>query len=886
MAAESKLLSQTLQSITNTKMREQDRRRKTFEASKSKILESIAGVSDGHKRLDLLLSGYKDLSPSNKGIYHVDRDRESTAQNTARYLEQSYHDPSTSIAIIENFEHSLKKKLDQESQRFEFANLYYRLLAEWTDAKSKPMEQPEEEESQLDGSFEHVHKYDLQKLKDKFAGVVFTPQETDEVEIDNYLASLFEDSHAQDLLNGIRKETALFAQRLKEDTAPFNGSMLKDCIRALLSNHLLNDDAKSTLAEFATNEIVLDEIADVLNLRFADLDNWSWQAPQGMFYEPRQQINGKQRIMMDMDILQALFLHYIAVSWCAHLKTMFARLPDSEKFWRSGEGMTTEEKARRYYFTNDYPQSKLGLVAKHQETFLSTFLNSSMPSSLTDGGDPYGEDKDEDTNEAKDDSKTGLGRRQMFLRQLATDVLIRRSFHGDVAVVQSDLQWYATGLPHSTLWAVLRFWGVPEDFVSLFRKYAEAPLRMTAIPGENVRTRKRGIPITDAFETLFGETVLFCMDVAVNRLSKTTLIRFHDDLFLHGEPSETASAWEVIKEFVKVLGLDINTGKTGSVYLTDKTKDTDLVNKFPKGPVCMGMLQLSDEGDWTIDQDQVAAHTRQLQKQLGQCKSIMSWIQTWNACMGRFFQDTFGKPANCFGGAHIDAILETHAKMQRQLFEEDGGSVTKYLRKQIYTRFGAEDVPDSFFFLPEEYGGLGVKNPFVPFFVLKNRVLRDPQSRVNEFRKQERRIYKDAAEAYAATSASEKRRRFNRCFAEGTQDESILKAPFFSFEEFCAHREVYSSDLLLAFEELMCKPIVQEINLAKDVEPWFDELMHTHGQSWYTLSSEARWTMHLYAEELKQRFGALSIVDKNLLPSGVMKMLKKKKVTWQLIIWE
>jgi hypothetical protein len=887
MAAESKLLSQTLQSITNTKMREQDRRRKTFEASKSKILESITDVSDGRKRLDLLISGYEDLSPGNKGVYFVDRDRKNTTKNTTRYLDQSYYDPSISAAMMKNFEHKLEKKLDQESQRFEFANLYYRLLAEWTDAKSKPMEQTEEQGTQLDGSFEHVPKYDLQKLKDKFASVVFTPRETDEVEIDNYLAALFEDNHAQDLLKDIRKETASFAQRLKEDTAPFHTSMLKDCIRALLGNHLLNDDAKSTLSEFVTNPIVLEEIADVLNLRFADLDNWSWQVEGGMFYEPRDQLNGKTRIMMDMEILQAIFLHYIAISWCAHLKTMFARLPQSESFWKNRGRMNTEDKARHYYFTKDYPQSKSGLMALQEETFLSTFLNSSLPSSLTDGGDPYGEDAEEGTKEARDDSKTGLGRRQTFLRQLATDVLIRRSLHGDVAVVQSDLQWYATGLPHSTLWAVLRFWGIPEDFIALFKKYAEAPLRMSPTPGENVRTRKRGIPITDAFETLFGETVLFCMDVAVNRLSKATLIRFHDDLFLHGEPSETASAWEVIKDFVQLLGLDINASKTGSVVcLTDQTKDSGLVNRFPKGPVCIGMLQLSDTGDWTIDQDQVAAHTRQLQKQLGQCNSIMQFQSTWNACMGRFFQNTFGTPANCFGKAHIDAILETHAKMQKRLFEADGGSITTYLRRQIRARFGVEDVPDSFFFLPEEFGGLGLKNPFIPFLVLKNRVYEDPQSRMTEFCKEERRIYKEASEAYAALSASDRKRWFKKCFTEGTQEESILKEPFFSFEEFCAHREEHSRDLRRAFEELMCKPRVSDIKLAKEVEPWFEELTHTHGQSWNTMSSETKWTMNLYAEELKQRFGALSIVDKNLLPSGVMKMLKKKKVTWQLVIWE
>jgi hypothetical protein len=92
--------------------------------------------------------------------------------------------------------------------------------------------------------------------------------------------------------------------------------------------------------------------------------------------------------------------------------------------------------------------------------------------------------------------------------------------------------------------------------------------------------------------------------------------------------------------------------------------------------------------------------------------------------------------------------------------------------------------------------------------------------------------------------------------------------------------------LLNAFDDLMLKPSVQDIKLAKGIAPWFDELLHTHGQSWYSLSSEARWTMSLYADELKERFGALSIVDRNLLPGGVMKMLKQKKVTWQMVIWE
>lgn len=536
MTSESNFLSQTLLSITTTKMSEQEKRRKNFEVSKAKVLQSVAAVPNDRARLEVLLSGFRDLSSSNKGVFYVDDDRTKQARNIARYLEQSYHDPSVSSTIIKGFERNFRQKLDQESQRFDFADLYYRLLGEWTDADSTPLSQPKSKAEGFAGSYEYVQKYDLQNLTEKFASVVFTPLETDQVEIDNYLSSLFEDDHAQGLLHHIRQANATFAREFRDRASPFNSNVLKQCIRALSSNNLLAEDAKNTLSEFSTNDVVLNEIADVLNLRFADLDNWSWQADDGMYYEPRRQVNGKYRIMMDMDILQALFLHYIAVSWCSHLKVIFRCLPSDPKFWRGAKNMTDEEKGRNYYYTGFYPLA--GVTPKKMKIFQDVFFMSSMPLSLTDGGDPYGEDSEN----VDDETKTGLGMRQTFLRQLATDAIIGHSLHGEAAVVQSDLQWYATGLPHSTLLAVLEFWSLPEDWIALFRKYAQAPLRMTATPGENVRTRKRSIPITDAFETLFGECVLFCMDIAVNRLSNMTLIRFHDDLWLSRKPSDCTGA--------------------------------------------------------------------------------------------------------------------------------------------------------------------------------------------------------------------------------------------------------------------------------------------------------------------------------------------------------
>ncbi|KAF2651391.1 hypothetical protein K491DRAFT_696516 [Lophiostoma macrostomum CBS 122681] len=881
MSAQSSFLSQTLQAITTTKMREQDKRRRLYEAHKSGILETARASPNEKARLSVFLNGFKQLSTSNKGIWYVDADRESLVKNVTRYLEQSYRDPSVSTNILGRFESNFREKLEQESQRFEFADLYYRLLSEWTDTHSEPIASLRKDGDDLSGSFEHVQRYNLQDLKDKFSNVVFTPLETDEVEIDTYLHSLFEDDHASSLLEETRTRVKNFGNSFKARTTPFNNVVLKQCIQALLTNDLLNDDAKMTLSEFSTHNVVLDEIADVLNLRFSDLDNWSWEADEGMYYEPRRQANGKFRIMMDQDILQALFLHYIAVGWCTELKDAFRRFPTDSRFWQGVPSMTAEEKSRCHYFTNRIPSSTSGLVRERMDSFRETFLLSSLPNSLRDTSDPYGEDKD-----PEDEKSTGLGIRQLLLRQIATDVIIRRSLKGDVAVVQSDLQWYATGLPHSTLFAVLRFWGVSEDWISFFRKFAEAPLRLNPTPGEDVRIRKRGIPITDAFEKLFGECVLFSMDVAVNRLSDMTLIRFHDDLWLSGDPAQCANAWEIIKGFVKVLGLDINASKTGSIYLTNDLKDHGIAAELPDGPVCMGMLQLSDSGDWTIDQKQVSAHIRQLEKQLGQTTSIISWIQTWNACIGKFFQNTFGKPANCFGQAHVDAILETHATMQRALFPSHDGSVTDYLREQIQHRFGVAEIPDSFFFLPEEFGGLGLQNPFIPFFLLKDQLLWDPLERMLDFHKAEEKSFKEAAEAYAALSDADRERHFRRAFDGSPKHRAILTEDFFTFEEYTAYREKYSPALLTAYTDLMRKPSIQNIHLTNEIKPWFDELQYSHHVGWNALSDENKWIMHLYAGELKGRFGALSIVDRNLLPSGVMKMLKGKKVTWNQILWE
>jgi hypothetical protein len=83
MATEMSLLSQTIHSITTTKIREQAKRRKTFEAKKSEVLETVNAAPDDCTRLELLLSAFKKLLPSNKGVPHVEQNRNDIAQNVS-----------------------------------------------------------------------------------------------------------------------------------------------------------------------------------------------------------------------------------------------------------------------------------------------------------------------------------------------------------------------------------------------------------------------------------------------------------------------------------------------------------------------------------------------------------------------------------------------------------------------------------------------------------------------------------------------------------------------------------------------------------------------------------------------------------------------------------
>lgn len=205
MSASSSALSETLQSITVTKIRELEKQKNSYNAKKSKALDSDEVKSDSvRKRLTSLTRVCRE----NKGLVDYTHDHELA--NITSWIKQAIYDPSVSDDKLQACEETLISRINQNSRKLDLAHLYSRLLTDWI--KSSPTAESDLtdlDQSDSEESYEVVQdsqKARLEQLRDKFARVVFEPLETDEVDIDNYLNRLFEGDDGQHALKALRRE--------------------------------------------------------------------------------------------------------------------------------------------------------------------------------------------------------------------------------------------------------------------------------------------------------------------------------------------------------------------------------------------------------------------------------------------------------------------------------------------------------------------------------------------------------------------------------------------------------------------------------------------------------------------------------------------------------
>ncbi|PVI02013.1 hypothetical protein DM02DRAFT_613202 [Periconia macrospinosa] len=331
--------SATLQTITTTKLEELAKHRQTFEKQYTSLLTQANAEPNALKRLHILFNGAKEIlqvrtepSQNEDGtrgrviIGSGDSRLETDLKNLDRFLEQVRYDPSVSPKVLEGWEASVRQHLAIPSAKYQYADLYGKLVTEWLSSERTALSS--DGDVTMADSFEEVPGVKKMESRAHWEKRVFTPGDVDVGGLKAYLSEIFlpngeEESKAQRTNKSFidLKQHVQNCERSFEAPSPFTLHSLRWVIESLEASDLLPNEKREVLKDFLKNDIILKEVADVLNMRMSALDRWTW----GDFVplEQRRQLNGTYSIHMHEDLLQAIFLHYIGCMWSSYFKGVF-----------------------------------------------------------------------------------------------------------------------------------------------------------------------------------------------------------------------------------------------------------------------------------------------------------------------------------------------------------------------------------------------------------------------------------------------------------------------------------------------------------------------------------------------------------------------------------
>jgi len=211
-------------------------------------------------------------------------------------------------------------------------------------------------------------------------------------------------------------------------------------------------------------------------------------------------------------------------------------------------------------------------------------------------------------------------------------------------------------------------------------------------------------------------------------------------------------------------------------------------------------------------------------------------------------------------------MLASLERIQRLTFPNS--NVVDHLKATISSRFNISDIPDGYLYFPTHLGGLELHNPFIPLLQLRNTVLEDPESAVEDFVSDEKEAYRKAKLDFESGKVSRNH--------IGDPGFVPYDSAFFSFEEFTYYREEYRSSrgdgLRGVFEKLLKQPRKESVDVNAN-----DEGIVKGGQG---EEGYWRWVAQLYGPDMRERFGGLNVVDPGLLPMGMVGLYRSGRVRW------
>ncbi|KAJ3170133.1 hypothetical protein HDU88_008758 [Geranomyces variabilis] len=888
----------TLRDLTSIKRNELAKQRDAVKALRQELVAPLSAVSDPRARVELLLQDAGKRVKNDRG----DPDRpwaghRSTvvrkgsalhteilalagisARNTQRFLAQSNSDSSIQPSTFSTVENRFQKALDAFEIKYSYAILFADLVTE----KSGPMD-----DSELDASPpEMVGREEMHTQRKEWESLVFSEDNMDEAQILSHLKKVFSSPEAEDALKNCRAQFADFGRELQDGKIDLDA--MKATVDGLASADLLSYQQLAILKQARDSPVLLSELTDVLHLRLSLIESWTWGAEVPL--EMRRQLSGKYRVYMEEELTDALLIHYVGMRFV----TKFAALMDSVydgSAWTKHSQVNKSRQALWDYYIGHRDETSETLKEKIDETFKQNYFLSAIPRSEREGVAGYDCETRAGENKPASRVSRAVEAKQALLHIIAAEPLIADHVNEELVVFQTDFKWFGPSLSHTAIKSVLKFFGVTDVWLGFFERFLKAPLRFLRDgPNGEIRVRQRGVPMSHMLSSFFGESVLFCLDFAVNEATNgKPMYRLHDDIFFWGTPVEASSAWKALTTLSQVLGISVNDEKTGAGRLS-ALQATHLKESIPEclpsGELRWGLLSLRSDGKFAIDQSRVDEHIIEMHRQLAGRRSVLDWIRAYNRYM-QFFAFHFCRPQHSLGRSHIDDCLRTFSRINREICPSTDGNTALFVKKMLLERFKFGNVPDGFLFWPMKFGGLELHNPFVTLQGLRDHIDEAPEYCVKEALDREELRYREFELQFEREGPAHKR-------ALADRPETFMdRATYALFRRDRSASFLHAWTKLLASDARASNPsaVISPVDAAieagmpecsPELNGLLDKMKVHEASELRELINTPYWrtVLELYGAEMSSIFGSVQVVERSLLPMGMVEALEGK-VRWE-----
>lgn len=909
-------LTPTVRQAVEHRLEELERTKKSFErrylpdADKSNEPNVV-------KRIEKLLEDVKNLEPKLD-----EEDGEWLTETIQRCIEQDKDDNPISEKKLLRLEKSLRDRLSRFRNRMEVSCLHAQLIMEATNAAKIETAATKLEAVALDDEdFEVVDKEGEEALE-RFQEACAQPTNVNGQTIETYLSTLFaaEDEYLQSIRDGMQA----YGDDLVAGEIEVDEERLTWIMTDLMKSERLSHERKATLANYLQSPDALRELVATLNMM--SYRDWNYRnAEAGLPVEIRKMKSGQHYVHVEVGIIDMLFLHCCAIGWAMNLNDCLRSFVYRSDLFRCAPLTESDLDKRAFFFDTPRPAT----MSTACGTFPSppppplpcNFQSMPAPAPPLLRSKKYGRSKKKNQsmyarslippppllsallnldNLREDDYKRCFFMSRLpeedgevprivsseevqarLITTLAVEYKLRKAFDGKAYAMTLEFDSLGFTIPHSTVVTVLEFLGVPEVFLSFFSRALEPTLSIKASANESntLLIPKSGVPVGYGLEVLFSEAVLFFLDLATRKATESYMYRLYDRCYFVGTELQTKGFEKEAARFSNTMGLKLR-------------------HTLPTGGLSIGLLTMGSSGSFSFDRTEelrvddvkVALYATHVRARLKACSSVLDWVREWNDTVGIYAAYLFGLLANVFDETHREAVKAAYKRIRSIVL--GGDDLTTYVTKMLtpHLTCGLERISldlEPIIYLPQAYGGLGLKTPFVTLS-FASQIRESASKKIEQYFNEETTYYTSAADRYNNPSGYPRQQRLETIFnndvarmlsALGSEvnfglDPATL--PFMTKADMTQHREraVYPvvaygpwnqktttapPNLVSLYRDLLDEPTdrpEERQKTKRDVQRLFQP---KHLRSCFRLNQEEKWMLELYSDECFERYGGLEI---------------------------